>query len=61
VQFYLELQARKIPVEMHIYEYGEHGFGLRPTKTPGSPVESWPMRMMEWLASKGLLKQSRAN
>ncbi|HYI93366.1 MAG TPA: alpha/beta hydrolase, partial [Bryobacteraceae bacterium] len=58
VQFYLELQARKVPTEMHIYEYGEHGFGLRATKKPGSPVESWPMRMMEWLASRGLIKSS---
>lgn len=58
VQFYLELQAKKIPTEMHIYEYGEHGFGLRPTKKPGSPVEAWPARMMEWLVSKGLVKSS---
>jgi acetyl esterase/lipase len=56
VQFYLELQARRIPAEMHIYEYGEHGFGLRPTKKPGSPVEAWPLRMMEWLASRGIVK-----
>ncbi len=56
VRFYLELQARKIPVEMHIYEYGEHGFGLRKTKKPGSPVESWPARLMEWLASKDISK-----
>jgi endo-1,4-beta-xylanase len=56
VQFYLELQARKIPTEMHIYEYGEHGFGLRPTKKPGSPVETWPDRMSDWLASHGWLK-----
>ena len=57
VQFYLELIAKKVPTEMHIYEYGEHGFGLRPTKKPGSPVESWPARMMEWLAARQLLKQ----
>lgn len=56
VQFYLELQAKKIPTEMHIYEYGEHGFGLRPTKKPGSPVEAWPTRMMEWLAARGITK-----
>jgi acetyl esterase/lipase len=58
VQFYLELQAQKVPTEMHIYEYGEHGFGLRPTKKPGSPVETWPARMMEWLTSRGLIKSS---
>lgn len=57
VQYYLELQAKKIPTEMHIYEYGEHGFGLRPTKKPGSPVESWPARMMEWLAARQIVKR----
>lgn len=55
VQFYLELQARKVPVEMHIYEEGGHGFGLRATKKPGSPVETWPQRLEEWMRSRGLL------
>lgn len=58
VQFYLELQAHKVPVEMHIYEVGEHGFGLRPTKKPGSPVETWPLRMMEWLVSRRVIPSS---
>jgi dipeptidyl aminopeptidase/acylaminoacyl peptidase len=57
VQFYLELQAKKIPAEMHIYEYGEHGFGLRPTKKPGSPVETWPARMMDWLVAREIVKR----
>ena len=56
VKFYLELQAAKVPAEMHIYEYGGHGFGLRETKKPGSPVEAWPARMMEWLVSRGISK-----
>lgn len=56
VKFYLELQAHKIPTEMHIYEYGEHGFGLRPTKKPGSPVETWPARLLEWMAARGISK-----
>ena len=39
VKFYLELQAQKIPTEMLVYDYGEHGFGLRPTKeSQVSPV-----------------------
>ncbi|MBY0504409.1 MAG: alpha/beta hydrolase [Bryobacteraceae bacterium] len=54
VKFYLELLERKIPAEMHIYEYGEHGFGLRQTKKPGAPVESWPARLSEWLAFRGI-------
>lgn len=56
VQYYLELQAHKIPTEMHIYEYGEHGFGLRATKKPGAPVETWPARMMDWLVFRGITK-----
>ncbi len=56
VKFYLELVAQKTPAEMHIYEYGEHGFGLRPTKKPGSPVETWPARLTEWLAARGISK-----
>ncbi len=56
VKYYLELQAAKVPVEMHIYEYGEHGFGLRQTKKPGAPVETWPARLTEWLAFRGISK-----
>jgi acetyl esterase/lipase len=55
VKYYLELQAKKAPVEMHIYDYGEHGFGLRATKKPGSPVEQWPARMLEWMSWRGLV------
>jgi len=51
VKFYLELEAQKVPAEMHIYEAGGHGFALRPTKTP-LPVMSWPERFMEWLAAR---------
>ena len=56
VKFYLELQAHKIPAEMHIYEYGGHGFALRPTKKPGSPVEGWPAQLLAWLAERGITK-----
>ena len=56
VKFYLELQAHGIPAEMHIYDYGEHGFALRPTKKQGSPVESWPARLADWLAARGISK-----
>jgi acetyl esterase/lipase len=57
VKFYLELQARRIPAEMHIYESGGHGFGLRPTKTPGAPVENWPRQMLQWLVARGIVNQ----
>jgi len=57
VKFYLELQANHIPAEMHICGYGAHGFALRPTKRPGAPVESWPDRLKDWLADRGISKQ----
>jgi dipeptidyl aminopeptidase/acylaminoacyl peptidase len=55
VKFYLELEAAKVPTEMHIYGAGGHGFALRPTKTP-LPVMSWADRFKEWLASQNISK-----
>ena len=56
VRFYLELEAQHIPSEMHIYAYGGHGFALRPTQKPGSPVMGWPERLKEWMAERGISK-----
>jgi endo-1,4-beta-xylanase len=53
VKFYLELEANHIPTEMHIYAYGGHGFGLRPTKKP-APVMGWTDRLKEWLADQSI-------
>lgn len=49
----LALKKAKVPVEMHIYDAGGHGFGLRPSEHPCS---RWPERCTEWLKSRGLLK-----
>jgi acetyl esterase/lipase len=53
VKFYLELEAHRVPAEMHIYSSGGHGFGLRPTKKV-APVMAWPERLKEWLAERGI-------
>jgi len=37
---FVALKARAIPAEMHVFEEGGHGFGLR--FTTGKPVASWP-------------------
>jgi len=55
VKFYLELEGNRIPTEMHIYAYGGHGFGLRPTQKP-APVMFWPDRLTDWLAERGISK-----
>ena len=56
VKFYLELEAKKIPVEMHIYQSGPHGFGLRPTKEL-LPVNTWPDRLKDWLVDQKILRR----
>jgi acetyl esterase/lipase len=54
VKFYLELEANRVSAEMHIYAYGGHGFGLRPTRKP-APVMHWPERLKEWLEEQKIL------
>lgn len=46
------LKAQRIPVEMHLFEHGGHGFGLR--KAAGKPVAIWPQLWREWARSSGL-------
>ena len=36
----LELQRRNIPCELHIYEKGGHGFGMRPRPNATGPTDS---------------------
>ncbi len=50
---YLELKRAGVPAELHIYETGGHGYGLRRTD---QPVTTWPARMEAWLRSGGFLK-----
>ncbi|MCS7043718.1 MAG: alpha/beta hydrolase [Bryobacteraceae bacterium] len=44
------------PVEMHIFEAGGHGFGMR---AKGLPVDGWTARLREWLAAQGMLTTAR--
>lgn len=46
------LKARGIPVEMHLFQHGGHGFGLR--KAVGKPVELWPDLFRAWARTTGL-------
>ncbi len=44
------------PSELHIFERGGHGFGMR---RQGQPVDGWTERVREWLASQGMLTTAR--
>lgn len=48
--YYLALKNAKVPVEMHLYAQGGHGYGLRPSEYP---VSRWPERAESWLRSQG--------
>ncbi len=41
-----------VPVEIHIYNRGGHGFGIRPRPLP---ISSWPLRLQEWMEDSGIL------
>jgi acetyl esterase/lipase len=49
----LALKQAKVPVELHIYPKGGHGYGLRRTK---NLVTTWPDRVKDWMGSRGLLE-----
>jgi acetyl esterase/lipase len=46
------LKAKGVPTEMHIFEEGGHGFGLR--GTPGKPVAAWPSLFETFAKRHGL-------
>lgn len=55
IDFYLACRKARVPAELHIYEKGQHGFGLAP-KDP--VLSSWPDRLAQWLGSRGILARS---
>jgi acetyl esterase/lipase len=52
--YYLALKNAKVPVEMHLYPNGGHGYGLRPSD---KLISGWPKRAEEWLRGLGLLQR----
>jgi acetyl esterase/lipase len=53
IAFYQALRTAGVPVEMHLYEQGPHGFGI----TPGlGPTSEWPARCEAWMRAHGWLR-----
>jgi acetyl esterase/lipase len=52
LRLHAALRARKVPVELHLFANGGHGFGLR--KAAGKPVEAWPDLWRAWARTIGL-------
>jgi len=53
LRLYDALRAAKVPTEMHLFEEGGHGFGLR--FTGGKPVAAWPELVIGWWTRKGFV------
>lgn len=45
------LKQHGVPFELHLYERGGHGYGLRGK----GPVAGWPVRLNDWLVLRGLI------
>jgi acetyl esterase/lipase len=45
--YYLGLKQRGIPAELHVYENGGHGYGLRPVQD--SQIATWTEHAAHWL------------
>jgi acetyl esterase/lipase len=52
-KMYIALNEANISAELHIYESGGHGYGLRRTDLP---VTSWNDRMEDWMRKLKLLE-----
>ena len=50
--YYVALKKAGVPVEMHLFAKGGHGFGLR---RPELPVGKWPQLVETWLGTIGML------
>jgi len=53
VLFYTAIKRNNVPGELHIYEAGGHGYGLRPVE--GSEINTWPSRAAGWLRRRRIV------
>jgi acetyl esterase/lipase len=54
LDYYAALKNAHVPVEMHLYTEGVHGYGLRRTALP---VTAWPQLVITWLHTIKMLPE----
>lgn len=54
IQYYLACKEKKVPVSLHIFEKGGHGYALK--KRNLGAVETWPFLLENWLLDLKLLE-----
>jgi acetyl esterase/lipase len=53
MQYFMALKNAGVPVEMHLFAKGGHGYGLRKTELP---VTGWPELVDVWLKTIGIVQ-----
>jgi acetyl esterase/lipase len=53
-EMYLAFRRAEVPVELHIYARGGHGFGVRQRPLA---ITDWPVRVLEWMRDSGWIGQ----
>lgn len=52
-KIYIELKKHNVSAELHVYQNGGHGYGVR--EQANSVISSWPARATDWFKIRGLL------
>lgn len=52
------LRKAGVPVALHVFEEGGHGFGFR--GIAGSPLQSWPSLLHHWGVNKGIFRKDNS-
>jgi len=57
ILYYTALKKNGVGAELHIYETGGHGYGMRPVAD--SNVDTWTDRAADWLRQRKLASPPR--
>lgn len=57
ILFYTALKKNGVGSELHIYETGGHGYGMRPVED--SDVDTWTDRAEDWLRQRSLISSKK--
>jgi dipeptidyl aminopeptidase/acylaminoacyl peptidase len=54
INYFFALKKNNVPVELHIYEKGGHGYGLG---KKGGSEGGWPETLLNWLKARKLIQE----
>lgn len=55
VSLLAKYRAANVPIEVHIYAQGKHGFNMG-DRSKLTSIKTWPQRMADWMADTKLLQ-----